>query len=44
LSFVDDQGQLQRPEDVQICSADGSTWLACGMFTYDEKGEPQPRL
>lgn len=42
VSYVDDDGQLQCPVNVQICSVDGSEWLACGRYRYDEARDPQP--
>lgn len=40
--YRDESGQLQCPTLVQICAADGSAWLACGKFSYDENGDPVP--
>jgi hypothetical protein len=43
ITYVDEDGQLQCPTQVQICSVDGTEWLACGMYVYDENHDPQPR-
>ena len=43
ITYVDEDGQVQCPTQVQVCSADGSEWLECGAYVYDENGEPHPR-
>ena len=42
LTYVDEDGRVQCPTQVQICSVDGTSWLACGAYVYDENGDPQP--
>jgi hypothetical protein len=42
VTYRDDHGQLHCPAQLQICSVDGTEWLACGMFVYDENHDPQP--
>ena len=43
LTYIDESGQLQCPTQVQICNAEGTAWLACGQYVYDENGEPRLR-
>jgi hypothetical protein len=43
ITYVDEDGQLQCPTNVQICSVDGTAWLPCGAYVYDENHDPQPR-
>ena len=43
LTYVDADGQIQCPTQVQICNAAGTAWLACGQYVYDENGEPRHR-
>jgi hypothetical protein len=42
ITYRDENGQLHCPAQLQICSIDGTEWLACGMFVYDENHDPQP--
>ncbi|MDB4942137.1 MAG: hypothetical protein JWP97_1671 [Labilithrix sp.] len=43
IYYRDDSGQLQCPTQVQICAVDGSAWLACGEYVFDENGNPARR-
>jgi len=43
LTYVDEDGQLQCPAQVQICNAQGTAWLACGQYVFDEDGQPRAR-
>jgi len=43
ITYVDADGQLQCPTQVQICNAEGTAWLPCGQYLYDENGEPRLR-
>ena len=43
ITYTDESGQLQCPTQVQICNAEGTAWLACGQYVYDENGEPRLR-
>jgi hypothetical protein len=31
ITYVDEDGQLQCPVNAQICNAEGTAWLACGV-------------
>ena len=41
ITYVDESGQRQCPTQVQICNAEGTAWLPCGQYDYDENGEPR---
>lgn len=43
ITYIDERGQLQCPTQVQICNAEGSAWLPCGQYVYDENGQPRLR-
>jgi hypothetical protein len=43
ITYVDEDGQVQCPTQVQICNAAGTAWLDCGQYVYDENGEPRLR-
>jgi hypothetical protein len=42
ITYIDEDGQLQCPTDLEICSLEG-TWLECGKYVFDENHDPQPR-
>jgi len=41
--YTDESGQLHCPESLELCRGDGSAWLPCGEYFYDEQGRPVDR-
>lgn len=39
--YTDESGRRQCPMSFQLCSADGSEWLACGEWILGPSGDPE---